>query len=267
MTEYEVYPNAPVVLVTMEVRHPAADPLTPTESRAIKKLLGDLLPIERSGQDTSWEFAAGGGAPVGTTEQFHRYVSRDSTTSVLIRKETMVIETSAYQGWESFRSLVLRVVDARMEIAPIVGIERLGLRYIDEIRAPANSDGSVQWSSWVHESLLGPRAEPGIKLPLDQWQGLGMYGAQPGEALVLRYGPRTGYAVDPDSDLRRLKQVSPGLFFLIDIDSFWTHAESIPEYNREAVRETCDNLHAPIRSLFEGLITDRLRNEVLRRNG
>jgi uncharacterized protein (TIGR04255 family) len=264
MNEHEVYPNAPVVLVALEVRHPTADPLTLTESRAIKRLLSDHLPIERPGQQMSVQMMPGVAGPATTTsEHFPRYINRETTLSVSIRKEAIVIEASRYPGWDEFRALALLALDARMQIAPIVGVERVGIRYVNEVRTPDN--GEVGWADWIDPSLLGPNSSI-IDLPLNQWQGVGIYGSQPEKMLVLRYGPREGFAIDPSSDLRRLKSTDGGLFFLMDVDSFWTPDGSIPEYDRDLLLSTCNDLHTPVRALFEGMITDRLRNEVLRSN-
>ncbi len=54
MNDGEVYPNVPVALVTMEIRHPATDSLTESSSRELKRLLVDHLPIERQAQDVGW---------------------------------------------------------------------------------------------------------------------------------------------------------------------------------------------------------------------
>ena len=265
MNEHEVYPNAPVVLVALEVRHPTADPLTPSESRAIKRILSDQLPIERPGQQTSVQIIPGAVNPATTTtERFPRYVNRETSLSVSIRQEAIVIEASHYPGWEEFRALALHALDARMQIAPIVGVERVGIRYVDEIRVP--DSGEVDWADWMHSSLLGP-SSPIIDLPINQWQGVGIYGSQPGNMLILRYGPREGFAVDPSSDLRRAKPADGGLFFLMDVDSFWTPVGPIPEYDRDSMLSTCNDLHTPVRALFESLITNRLRDEVFRGNG
>ena len=129
-----------------------------------------------------------------------------------------------------------------------------------------SADGEIDWAEWMHPSLLGPRSNTKIELPLGQWQGIGIYGSQPGQMLLLRYGPREGVAVDPSSDLRRIQRTDNGPFFLIDIDSFWAPADAVPEYERDMLIARCDELHEPIRTLFEGIITDRLRDEVFRIN-
>ena len=138
------------------------------------------------------------------------------------------------------------------------------LRYIDEIRIPDTVPVNETWADWVDGSLLGP-APMGSRLGLlaAEWQGLVRFDAGPGRSIVLRYGPREGYAVDPGGDLKR-PMADSGPFFLLDIDSFWTPTGEIPEFDSGRILAVVDELHAPVSQLFETLITERLRSEVLR---
>jgi uncharacterized protein (TIGR04255 family) len=267
MTEDEVYPNAPVVLVTMEIRHPPAGSLTSSENRALKRLLAERLPIERPGQNVHFEIAAPPAQPTTTIERFPRFLNRESNIATAIREQSTIVETSAYQGWQSFVELCWLVLEARVQVSPIAGIERVGLRYIDEIRAPESAADVSNWGDWVDASLLGPKADMSSEAgaELIELQGAAVYRCpRPGQSLVLRYGPRDGYAVDPDSDLRRVKAVGPGPFFLMDIDSFWVPDGPIPEFEKDYLHSIYDALHRPVRTLFEDLITSRYRDEVLR---
>jgi uncharacterized protein (TIGR04255 family) len=265
MSERAVYPNAPVVLVALEIRHPMSESLTPSEIRAIKARLSTHVPIARNAQIASLQVIAGAQSHAApSVEQFTRFVNRETTVAVSFRREAIVIEASVYPGWEDFRARVSDAIDARMAVAPVDGVERVGVRYIDEIRVPF--DGEIDWGEWVSPSLLGPSPAEPISLSLAQWQGEAVYGSQPGHMLVLRYGPTNGFAVDPSSELKRGKPADGGPFFLMDIDSFWTPEGSIPEADRDALIDTCNDLHQPVRALFEGLIHDKLRDEVFRNN-
>jgi hypothetical protein len=48
MTSREVYPNAPVVLVALELRHPIADALSRAAQTKAKRLLARELPLLRA---------------------------------------------------------------------------------------------------------------------------------------------------------------------------------------------------------------------------
>jgi uncharacterized protein (TIGR04255 family) len=264
VAEGEIYPNAPVVLVAFEVRHPTAPRLSPARQQRIKQRLGATAPILRSGKLTNIEGAIGATEePTLRVEEFPRLLSRDSTLSVSFREGSIVIETTRYGGWERFRKLIDDVLHARLEVGDLDGVERVGLRYIDELRVPDQTDSN--WQHWVDASLLGP-TQIGEKLGLQptQWQGITIFTPGTDRTVALRYGPREGYAVDPGGELRR-PAPAPGPFFLLDIDSFWMPSDGVPEFDVDELLPIAEDLHTPVRKLFESLITEELREEVLRR--
>lgn len=266
MQEPEVYPNAPVVLVALEVRHPTADPLTHAQRLKIKRQLAAYIPIMRTGQlaqITAVQAAGVSPAPQDMrVEEFPRYFSRDNTIAVSVRTDGLVVETTRYVRWERLRELAAEVFEVRQDLGGVDGVERVGLRYINEIRVPG--EPVHDWAPWVDATLLGatPIGEE-LGLTALQWQGITVLRPGPERSLVLRYGPWDGFAVDPAGELKR-STPTPGFFFLLDIDSFWTPSEGIPEFDAKALLATSDELHAPVRKLFERLVTDRLRREVFR---
>lgn len=50
----------------------------------------------------------------------------------------------------------------------------------------------------------------------------------------------------------------------VDMDSFQTYDDYIPPFEAGDILETADLLHKPVKNVFEDLITERLREEVLR---
>src|SRR3974390_1834237 len=120
MSVEAAYPNAPVALVTMEIRHPATDSLNESSSGELKRLLADHLPIERQAQDVAWAMAAGG-SPTPTAERLVRYVNRDNTLAASMKNQAIVIETTAYSNFEALVDIVMRVIDARSQVSWIVG--------------------------------------------------------------------------------------------------------------------------------------------------
>jgi uncharacterized protein (TIGR04255 family) len=267
MEPREVYANPPVVLVALEIRHPAAGPIPPGGIAKVKKMLSSETPLLRDTTVVNISVQAGPDGPSElVTENAPKFFSRDRAMAVTFRNEAIVIETTKYQQYERVRELVRLAFDARQAAGPIDGIDRVGLRYIDEIRVP-DMEASVTpmaWAGWIDSSLLGPLVlGEDLDLKVAQLQGLAQFETTPGNTLVLRFGPREGYAVSPDADLKRTT-TPPGPFFLLDIDSFWTAVDETQEPSLEWVLGLCDELHAPVRTLFERLITDRLRGEVLR---
>lgn len=266
VTSVDAQPNAPVALVTLEIRHPAAETLTESASRELKQQLLADLPIERQAQDVQWGMTAPGQPPQPVADRFVRYSNRENTTAASLKNQAIVVETTAYTNFDTFLDVAMRVVDARSRISSIVGVERIGLRYVLEIRVPAGVDGRIEWTNWIDESLLGPqRLAPG-GLTLTEWQGAGVFReAQPGRSLIVRYGPGVGQALDQSYHLRRVAPAGTGQFFLMDIDSFWTPPTgAIPEYNREALLSTFRDLYAPAQTVFQDMLTTRLKDDLLR---
>lgn len=262
----EVYPHAPVSFVALELRHPVGPTLAVHERRAAKALLQDFTPILRSDRQLTFEIVAGSGQSSAPprVEEFPKYFNRDTTLSIGYRPDAIVVECTKYPGWSRFREFVSAALAARAEVARPDGVERVGLRYVDEIRIPEKYGSQPAWHEWVSEKLLNQTGlEDVVGLPEATSQGFAMYGKEPGRAMVLRYGAQVGFAVDPNGALRKQSKES-GAFFLIDIDSYWTPSEGTPEFRQEDVLSICQDLHAPVRSAFEHLISDKLRDEVLR---
>jgi uncharacterized protein (TIGR04255 family) len=284
-----VYPNAPIVLVAAEVRHPAAETLAKAQQAALKRAVAKFFPLSNPATVTNITQVSGA-APTVTQAIAPRFTSRDRTTSVTFRDAAIVVETTTYGHFGRLLDLLECAVSARLDVGEIDGLERVGLRYIDEIRVPdildnglgedshvgaADDRSTTDWGTWLDGSLLGP-APTGATLGLQaaQWQGLMVFnrqtlaeeaaGADGTDSLVLRYGPGEGYALDPGGELKRATP-PPGPFFLLDIDSFWTSGATVPALDPAELVEITQRLHAPVRGLFESLITERLRAEVLRK--
>jgi uncharacterized protein (TIGR04255 family) len=261
--EREIYPNAPVALVAVEARHTAAPAFTPEQESELKALLASEFPLSQPVPTLSFNFGTmGAAAPASPVVAPPRFTNRDRTTAVTFGPQAVTIETTHHEHFGYLSELVVLASSARQKVAPVDGIERLGIRYIDEIRVPSD-DTVVDWSQWVESSLLGP-VDVGARLglPMVEHQSLTSFQLAPNKGLNVRYGPRVGYAVQPGLLVRPTPSVAA--FFLLDIDSFWTAIEEIPEFDPDRILVLCTELHDSISSLFENLITERLREEVLR---
>ncbi len=263
VNEHEVYPNAPVVVATVEVRHTETPSLTQPERKKVKQALSQWAPIQRSSKQLIVTGVVGtAGAGDEAFEEFPRYFSRDSTLAISFRREAIVIEATRYDGWLAFKDMIEAAIEARADIGLPDAVERVGIRYLNELRPEDGS--SVDWTDWLNPAVLGPiELGDSVGLPATQWQGQAVYGPAEGRSLVLRYAPGDGQAVETGQELVRSK-FTPGPFMWIDIDSFWLHEATLPEFDTEVILAKCVDLHTPLRTLFEKLITPKLR-EVLRR--
>lgn len=270
MQESEVYPNPPIVHTAVEVKHDRCEPLDSGQRAVVSQLLREALPLAEEDRSIEFELRQqdGDSSPVPHTLELPVYLwlSRDRRTAATFQRDSVMFETTNYRGYGALRPLVELVLRARARVGEPNGVERIGLRYVDEIRVPDSysSDSELDWSLWVESSLLGPKSlGRAHKLSAIGTQGTSVFTDGDESILVLRYGPRDGFATESKPSLRR-PTGTPGPFFLLDIDSFWQAPSENANWNASDILERIDGLHAPIRLAFEELITDRLRNEVLR---
>jgi uncharacterized protein (TIGR04255 family) len=182
---------------------------------------------------------------------------------VTVAPTALIVETTAYSHFEGFLEVVHRALEAADSAVSLAGIQRVGLRYIDEIRVKG-VHAAIDWDGYINPGLLWAiKLDP--KLRLQRTESLAEFEMDGGYKTVMRFGAMSGRVVDPGGPLR-LRRTGDGPFFLIDLDSFWLPTdEDIPEFSVQRVLETCMELRKPIRGLFEASITDRLRDEVLRK--
>lgn len=265
VTEAKKYRHAPVALTVMEIKHPQSNYLSRGDLAGIKQKLEHVAPLQKAEDVAEVQmFMNPGAQPVSSSRNLtlHRFSTRDKRTSITYANESIVVETTDYLNWTWFRSFVEAAVSARQDIAPVDGIERIGLRYIDEIRVPSTG-GSVDWREWVAPSLLPPKYQD--LQPLQQQAVVQYKSGEPEDTLTLRYGAVNGPpAVVVGPNLVRANAPGVGPYFLLDTDSAWTLAPGapVPVLSLSFVTETANRLHAPAEGLFEALITARSRTEV-----
>lgn len=252
----EVYPNAPLALVVCEIRFPLADQGA-EGFRRLRTELKDVLPLGSTEVLQRLDLGPGGQQHVEPVELL-RLKNREKTTSVSFWPDRAIVETTAYAGYERFRGLVERAVAVVETVLAPGGVERVGLRYIDEIR-PAVTSGSTDWWEWVVPELIGPSGLGIDGITATAWQGLTQFVTPYGTSVVLRYGPREAPAVDPNGALRRVNLPANPECFLLDFDSYWVAEGHVPEYSAGAVIEKVDVLHRPLTEMFEKLVTPRMR--------
>lgn len=268
MRQREIYPNAPIVLMAIEVRHTQCAPLDRKQVGDMSERVRDLLPLPGEMNETSFAVQTSTDGPPTqhqVVSTFPRWTSRDKRTALSVRPDSLTIETTEYGSYNRIRELFNVALLARLAVAAPAGVERIGLRYIDEIRVPTENDKDMpEWEQWVDTSLLGP-SHVGTQLNLEPMfnEGTCVFSGGSDRALVLRYGAQNDYVVQSTPDLRR-PLPPPTPLFKLDIDSFWQAADEVPEFDTIFILHRADDLHDPVRDVFESVITDNLREKVLR---
>ena len=257
MADHEVYPNAPLRMVTAEYRFPHSPTLANLNiaSRLAESLEELDLPIVEHLTRKSEPSYEGFG---------FRFMARDRTVAATVQPTRLAIETTNYSTWEDYQDKYIRNILTRIcfDIGRIAGLERIGLRYINEIRT-LSTIKQPDWHEWINADLLTPLK---IAQPTGQSIILGQLGITTTEhyAIHLWFGMGEGRVIEEEI-LKLPKGTGQGPFFLLDIDSFWINQGNLEEFNLENTIATSNKLHQPINQLFEKCITEKLRNEVLRR--
>jgi uncharacterized protein (TIGR04255 family) len=192
------------------------------------------------------------------TVQGVRLLDRERSRSVVLYDESVIVETSAYVRFEELLELIETVLSALHRAASIPAVQRVGLRYIDEITVPETSH---DWSRYIDESLLCPLGKFAEFSP-GAYSGTLELRAGEQRTVTLNYGVFNEPVVNPDGALR-IPKSPEGAYFLIDLDSFWSAPlAEFPEFQIQQVLQKCEQLHDPIRQIFEQSITDDLRSHM-----
>jgi uncharacterized protein (TIGR04255 family) len=267
LADREIYPNDPLQLVAFELRMPYVPTFAGQEAAAaaLYARLRDTLPIIGSGPVAAVQIHAGeGGISTREAPIPLRLLNRNKTLSVTISPTALIVETSGYEHFEVFEAVIRTLLEAAG--SDVAGIERVGLRYINEVRV-RDVKTVNDWQAYINPTLLA-----GLDMDNDfsaeAIHGMVQYELGEGRRVNMRFGALPeGGIVNPAGPLR-FKTSDGGPYFLIDLDSFWTAPEDeTPEFTVDRTMEICLSLRPPLHALFEAAITDRLRDEVLRREG
>lgn len=263
----EVYAEAPLALVALEIKFPSEASVKEfgtTSQKAFRDRLnavGEWVIESSQLQQVEVSFGATAAQTIRSVN-VPRLLTRNRATAVSFPPGAVTIETTTYDGYQQFRELVKTVLDAIEELLLPESVARVGLRYIDEIRVPDDVALNPQrWADWLHGSLLPPSLPselPGAP-SIAVWTSAAQYQMGLGRSLVVRYGPQIGPVVTPAMPLRRPTNPPSGPVFVLDFDSSW-QPDMFPTFSPAELITTCDLLHVPASATFESFITDKLRN-------
>jgi uncharacterized protein (TIGR04255 family) len=173
-----------------------------------------------------------------------RYKSQDGTWIVSIFPDSVSLETTTgYTSWaEDFRARLVELVGAiSKHISPAM-VQRVGLRYIDQISRP-QVDTPSDWAPYISPEVLGPLLHPAFgdaitraqqQLDLDIGEGV-------------RCGLRHGFFPD---------QANAGrLTYILDTDVF---RDEIRRYDDNQIMDDANRFHNVALGLFRAVITPDL---------
>jgi uncharacterized protein (TIGR04255 family) len=262
----EIYANAPLELVAAEIRFPYTSRLRQQELLdSIATDLNDIAPIARPGQSLTVDFALTGGTVNQQTEPLFKLLDKESWLAITITPTALTVETTRYSEFDDFLRTVLTALEATLRYGNISVVERVGLRYIDEVRVPVAIEGFHDWEGWISPKLLNITSVNG-EYPVVTSQGAVQYAINDEMGLLFRFASLVGEGVVRREPLKRRTAPAIGPFFVIDSDGFW-QPTTFRDLDVQHVAEVLTQLHSPIGHTFQEAITDKLRAHLRGTNG
>lgn len=261
----EVYPRAPLQFVTFEVQYPMTPTLARPEGKeAVYDRLADQFPLLETLNSVQIQLNLGGDGPaqpmpIPQPGQEIRMTNRHRTASVTVGASIVRIEQAAHVQFSDLRELIRETLDAVVAAARIHGLQRVTLRYVDEIQHPEVTS-PADWAGLVHPGLVGPVAL--LNEHPVATDGAVHFQVHSQHAVRLVYGaqPVGAFAVDPNGPLR-VRPRPAGPFFKLDTESTWVAPpDEVPPLVVDEVLELADRLHDPVRDVFEASLTPALRD-------
>lgn len=254
----EVYANAPLAIVTAEVRFGYEPRLRSDAARdRFAEAVRDTFPRLSAEQALTFMVSGPDGASQ-TAESQVRATRSDHQATVSLNAAALSLSMSgrAYVDYDtSFAPLMAVAVDAVRGAAGDVPIQRLGLRYIDEIRPPVPLVDN-DWSTWVNGALLG--ATQALSDPVVGYRSVTTFSRGNGRTVTFNAGQFEGATVVDVTLPFSSKRGTPGPLFVIDVDSAWEPEEHTP-LDPSRLAEILADLHAPVGGVFQWSITDAAR--------
>lgn len=262
----EVFANAPLEFVAGEVRFPYAPQLSKDEAfgRLADAFRGRFPIPQREHRPQGVEISPEGMKPVEAHDMY-RFLNRSHTASVTVVPAAVTVETTDYSEFSDFRELLAGVLDVVESFNAVVGVERVGLRYIDELRVPQSIGQPRDWLGYVSEDVLAPLTVATGYQPASL-EGVIRLNCGEARGVLLRYAAMEGSGVVGGGPLKRRSRPAEGPFFVVDIDSYWSsEGGDVPDFSAASVLETFDALHKPVGVLFLRMVTEQFKDEVARR--
>ncbi len=234
------YANPPVVEAVCELRLTPDTPWDMTIPGLIYERLKDTFPNREQRLIQEIELTQG---PEGFQQQIRTserilFFTKDRKVFVQLGPRLLAINClKPYPTWEKFKSQIKKAFENLNEVTEVRGLQRLGLRYINQMVIPASPTELKDYFQF--HLFLGP------ELPRN----------------MVNFIAGCEFAYN-DKDRCRVQLMptasggSEGLTLILDIDYFLAQPKGIePEQAMEWIEEA----HSKVEEIFEGCITDRLR--------
>lgn len=249
------YPNAPLHEVICQLRFPPILTINNVEPADFQEAIRAEFPQYARRQDTAAPKITGLGGPSPKVEQQppvtnYNFLSADGKWKLNLTKDFIALSTLRYSGWPEFARMLDKPLASFIRIYKPAYFQRVGLRYVNLVSRRKLGLEDTPWTELIAPAYTGPLQEPDVA-----------------EDSVLNCG--CDLLVKLDSSCQAKVHAGPGRIktnvpntpqdpevkFIFDMDLSMNG--QTPCTLAAAALET---LHGHSTRLFEGAVTDRLRN-------
>jgi len=264
LAKSEVFPNAPLQLVAFELIFQPNPNLAAASTLSALGAWADAeeSTVELAPQTPPRVLGQPPNITLSLEPALFRIMAESKTLSITLWRNSLTVEHSEYERYGDFRMLLLNILTSLLVVADLSPIERLGLRYIDELHVPADIGTAQQWEPYINKALLAPldlvsaakTSNLGGTLELE---------LNDDRFVNVRYATVRGPATRGGAI--KLRPRPSTSFCLLDTDGFWLPPGGAPLVGADDVLKVCDDLHRAVDDIFDLVVTEHCRNTVLRK--
>lgn len=243
--------RAPLASVICQVRFEAPEAVSPNSALALRDALGgeQAFPhIERIGQGSSFSVSLGPGGPSaqpGQPSQGWRIRNAERTRVVALLPNAVTLEVFEYHGWEqAFAPALTDVLEALANTVKPVFEQRLGLRYINQLKVPEDVRRPEQWGGFISPSFLSLASDPEVGPMVEVTRQQTVLAIDDGVKCIVNHG----FAADDDRD--------GALTYVLDFD---VYRESLREFDPAGIMAAANTFNRVALRLFQLATTQELR--------
>jgi uncharacterized protein (TIGR04255 family) len=251
-----VYDNAPVHEVICQFRFPAILSINNTDPADFQETIRDVFPRYAKRQENTPPQIVGLGGPNPQLQQHppvvnHNFLSADGLWKLNLTQNFIALSTLRYTEWEDFARQLDKPLAEFIAIYKPAYFERVGLRYVNILSRQKLGLEGTPWAELIAPAYAGPLCQPDVREEdlLSCATDLQLKLDSSCQAKV-HAGPGRLKAGGPNAPQ------DPEVKFIFDMDLSMGGGQ-LPCTLSAGALET---LHVHAKALFEGAVTDTLRD-------
>lgn len=253
-----IYPNAPVHEVICQLRFPPILSINNVEPADFQETIRDEFPQYICKQETPAPRITGLGSPNPQVERQapisnYHFFSADGVWKLNLTRDFIALSTLRYPGWEAFARHLDKPLASFIQIYKPAYFQRVGLRYLNILSRAKLGLDHTPWSELFVPAYLGPLAEEDVAE--DRVMGCSCdVQIKLDSSCIAKIHAGPGRVQAKGSDAPQ----DPETKFIFDLDLSMGGNVSCT-----MAATALETLHGHGTRVFEGAITDRLRNAIL----